>query len=571
MGWFTDALTNLDRPSNALQGLAVEGLSGATKGWNQERNYDFEELMSDEFRTEHPDAAYWGSGVANFVVDPLNLVGAGLFTKGAKGIEAARKAGATIDPKATDVFKRDGDWLSSFPNYIPDFYGPSLKTKEWTKKTEDLLSGKKKVFPGAPAIVAQNKELLNPIVESVGKGYGGLRWLGHGFKNMAKQGLNTERRALQAEKGINQSLMDGSLLAGKSSDNPELVARAMYNADILSQQGKQVPQELQEILQRTFLTSNTPLKANTYETLVNSLSRSADNLAEGPIEKMGWSQSDLQRMGKHLYEGPHTSSRLRGKGKKLSPNEDKGMTLLNIKRQQGSGGNHYSDLTNRAAIMSEMADAMGKYGIQAGKQKGSFESVAAMAEAFKKSGIKVADNAVDKDGIWIQRTYSGSSIREGGYNLAVKVKPDGDFLAMMSDEHNFFENLGGDLLLKNRMISATIPMTGNLKIAKSKKVFGVKSKQIEQKWLDEIEQVGKVKAPNYLDANTLKTVTNKGGKAEAAAARHLKGITNARALTQNVDLLDARRLRNAGTGMLTANSSAPEPVYRDSSYNWNNR
>ena len=38
MGWFTDTLNALDKPSNALQGLAVGGFEGLQRGWNQEEN-----------------------------------------------------------------------------------------------------------------------------------------------------------------------------------------------------------------------------------------------------------------------------------------------------------------------------------------------------------------------------------------------------------------------------------------------------------------------------------------------------------------------------------------------------
>ena len=556
MGWFTDALEHLDRPSNALQGLVTEGTwDDAVAGWNLEKNYDFEDLYSDEFREQYPETSYWTSGALNLIADPLNLVGAGLFKKGVQGVDAARKIGANIDPKMTDMFKRDGNILSNFPNYIPDHYGPSNMTKGWMKKSTDLLSSK----------TTANPEMLNPAIALAGNGVGKVRWLGHGFNNMLKQGLNTERRALQAETGINQSMLGMKALADKNSFNPELVARAMYNADILSQQGKAIPKELQEVLNRTFHTSNTPISQNTYATLIGDLTKGVDNL--------GWSTKDLERLSNHLYRGPHTSSRLKGKGKKLSPVDDEGLVLLNIKRQQGLGGNHYADLTKRATVLGDVAKVMGKLGNQSGKGRGNFSSVDEMYEALKKQGVVMGKNAKDTDGIWLQRTYKGSSIREGAYNLAIKVKPDGDFIAMMSDEHNFLETLGGDVMVKNRMISATPPMTGNLKTTYPSYVLGKTANkrtttinkeggedalQLKQ-WESEIEEVSKFgNQTRYLDTTSgdMKRLSRIN---DTSAAPYAQDLLNMRANPANVDLLNARRKMQFGAGMLGANAYASPP------------
>ena len=104
MGMFDTALSVLDAPSNALQGLAVGGPEGMWRGLTQQENYDFEQLLSDEFRKENPELSYWGSGVANFIVDPLNLIGTGLlskaFTKGAKTAKGAMSPMGTITDRA---------------------------------------------------------------------------------------------------------------------------------------------------------------------------------------------------------------------------------------------------------------------------------------------------------------------------------------------------------------------------------------------------------------------------------------------------------------------------------------
>ena len=83
-GFFESALSGIDKPSNAMQGLFIEGLEGAKKGWNQERNYDYEELYTDEFRKNNPEFSYYSSGLLNLLVDPLNFIPLGMLAKGVK-------------------------------------------------------------------------------------------------------------------------------------------------------------------------------------------------------------------------------------------------------------------------------------------------------------------------------------------------------------------------------------------------------------------------------------------------------------------------------------------------------
>ena len=435
--YFLELLKLVDKPANMVRGAIVEtinkgnALDGMMKGLFHKEQYDIEQTYSDEFKKENPNLSYWSSAAANFAADPLTLTGLGLFNRAGKGMDAARKAGATIEPSIKDAVTKDGSILTNWGNYIPDYYSPNIK---------DVAKG-------------------------------GLVWLGQGTKNLIKQNLDTEARALQAEKGINKTMLESSLLSTKGNANYELVARAMYNADILSQQGKKVPEELQRILEKTFMTSNTPLSSKeTYGQLINRIMQEGGVSTKNGFgeELTKWSQADLDRIGNHLYDGPWKSGRLTGK---KTPAEDKGMTLLNIKRPQGLGGMHYNDLMNKVKLMSDIGEAFGKYGISQGSKtkRATFNNVKELAKGLKKQGIKVSDKAIDKDGIWLQTGQPLSAIREGGANVMVKIKPDGDFLAVMNDEHNFLEGVG-DLMLKNRMISATPPMTGNIRKLKQKSV-----------------------------------------------------------------------------------------------------
>jgi len=133
-GFFDSLFSGLDKPSNALQGLFIEGLEGAQKGWNQERNYDYEELYTDEFRKNNPNFSYYSSGALNFLVDPLNVVGLGLFNK-------ADKVGKLVSPVggANAANQSKGMFTTINPNYITGYYGPTEKAIAKANKSMERM------------------------------------------------------------------------------------------------------------------------------------------------------------------------------------------------------------------------------------------------------------------------------------------------------------------------------------------------------------------------------------------------------------------------------------------------
>ena len=94
MGFWSEAFKNIDRPSNALQGLAVGGVEGLKRGWGQEENYDFEQMWDADLQKKGwseregfgEKGSYVASTIANILVDPLNLLPIGLLTKGTKAV-----------------------------------------------------------------------------------------------------------------------------------------------------------------------------------------------------------------------------------------------------------------------------------------------------------------------------------------------------------------------------------------------------------------------------------------------------------------------------------------------------
>jgi len=140
MGWFTDALQNLDRPSNALQGWITAddwlGLDEIKSGWNLEKNYDIEDVWRDEAQGERgwgdregflDHLSYAASVPFNLGLDPINAVGLGTL---GTGLKATKNAAGKISPVG---YIADRTMLSEMPNRLETlgmgFYDKGLASK----------------------------------------------------------------------------------------------------------------------------------------------------------------------------------------------------------------------------------------------------------------------------------------------------------------------------------------------------------------------------------------------------------------------------------------------------------
>lgn len=131
---WSEVFTNIDRPSNALQGLFVDGLEGLKRGWSQKENYDFEQMHDKELaekgyyeRGNLDRLKYVGFGAANLLADPVNLIGIGLVQKGVKGLSAAKQLATRLKNKKSqldagliskseyDLLAKDVEFLSKNP------------------------------------------------------------------------------------------------------------------------------------------------------------------------------------------------------------------------------------------------------------------------------------------------------------------------------------------------------------------------------------------------------------------------------------------------------------------------
>jgi len=187
---WSEAFTNIDRPSNALQGLFVDGLEGLKRGWSQKENYDFEQMWSPEMQEKGwserkglsegslEKASYIGSAALNLLADPVNLLGIGLVQKGAKGIVVAKQLATRLKNKKSqldagviskseyDLVAKDVEFLSKNPQLL--------------KETDTLYHGSRKPI-----------EELSPDMISLGS----QNLYGTGFyTTMSKGAANTYKR-----------------------------------------------------------------------------------------------------------------------------------------------------------------------------------------------------------------------------------------------------------------------------------------------------------------------------------------------------------------------------------------
>ena len=157
---WSEAFTNIDRPSNALQGLFVDGLEGLKRGWSQKENYDFEQMHDKELakkgyyeRGNLDRLKYVGFGAANLLLDPVNLLGIGLVQKGVKSLSVAKQLATRLKNKKSqldagviskseyDLVAKDVAFLKKNPQLLKEtgtlYHGTSTPIKELSS---DMIS-----------------------------------------------------------------------------------------------------------------------------------------------------------------------------------------------------------------------------------------------------------------------------------------------------------------------------------------------------------------------------------------------------------------------------------------------
>ena len=446
MGFWSEAFKNIDRPSNALQGLAVSGMEGLKRGWGQKENYDFEQMWNADLQKKGwsereglgEKGSYVASTIANILVDPLNLLPIGLLTKGTKAVNKAKQMGANIDKSAMK-----GSFISSFPNYIQGRYGPTVRTKEVMKSLDDGLLSDVTIKGVTPA-----------------QGYGALKHKTGfaktgvaGIKNIIKNALDPNARALYRSHNINKGLMESAYLSPKANKDIELIHRALYNAHIAEQSGTVGSKTLlRNFIDRVGFQGYTPFKMGTYHKASVGKARGGAgvNKAEANMLEKLMGGAWLNRKGIASADDPSTMVFMKRVGSQKA-------------------GNHIDDMKRYSPDIAKMRGAFAENSAEIKKM-----NLDELAEFLNKLTGKTFIPDKKTGQVWSNFSMTGSSITEGGVNIAFGIKPSGRFVASVSDEHNFLENIGlgiGKAIessLPNRVIMMTTPVTDNIKYFKPK-------------------------------------------------------------------------------------------------------
>jgi len=444
---WSEVFKNIDRPSNALQGLFVDGKEGLKSGWNQEKNYDFEQMHDEELakkgyyeRDNLDRLKYVGFGAANLLFDPLNAIGLGLFSKGTKAIKTAKSMGANVDKNAMKGFN-----ISSFPNYIQEFYTPTAKTLE-----------KMKAY-GEGTLKANAYGAFK-------KGMGFAKTAKSGFSNMIWSTLSPEARALYRSHGINKNMLESAFLSNKSNKEIEVIHRAIYNAHIAKQAGKTGDSKLLDtFMDRVAYQGYTPYIEGSYHTASKLKVKGGSAISK-----------DEANMLENIMGGVWTNR----KGIKASDDPN---TLILIKRPSSTkAGSHINDMKTKSPDITKIANLFDRHSAEL-----SNYNLDELAEYLTKVTGKTFTPDKTTGQVWSNFSMTGTSITEGGVNIAFGIKPNGKFIASVSDEHNFLEKIPvvGAMIesgLPKRVLTMTTPVTGKIKNFKKAEGSGAKPTLFEK-------------------------------------------------------------------------------------------
>jgi hypothetical protein len=394
--------------------------------------------------------------VLDVVADPLNAVGAGLFTSGVRG--ARKIAGAS---------SLAGNTFSAARNFIPNFYGPS-KTAQPTL-VDELIMQNQNTLGHLPKIgpKIRNLETAQDSANMREKAGSFINWAVDSAGRALSQTVSPTARANYRQNQVTQTMQDTAreaLQSGGSRDTAKAVAQSQATENIANQAGRTgaKSEAVEDLNRRSFLTEPVKATEGSYVKLIR------DNKITGTYAKsgqpVGVSNKDLQIVEDHVMR---VWKDRQGRSVSETPTAD-----IRIKNP-GSGdqvtGSHVLDFRQKSGVHRAM-NALYK--------DNPNPTLEETWKHLKDSGIKLHPQSktledARENGIWVTGSFSGNAITEGGVNYIAKVNPNGRVMAVISDEHNFLEKtpvLGPvvDAALPNRSISVTPPIFFDIKKNKGK-------------------------------------------------------------------------------------------------------
>ncbi len=414
------------RYSRGATKVAVDAISWPQAQAKKLAGGDDSEWFSPEGMPPELYAA--GNTALDIVADPLNLIGAGLFTKGARAANAA-----------TGALSGRGNATGAAKNYIDNFYNQEASKQQ--------------------------------RVQSFGE------WGADGVRRAVEQTVDPRSRALYREQGINSAMQDTARTAletGATRDTAKAVAQVQASGTLIPDQAGRVgpkAQAVKDLESRSFLTEPVPAKTGAYKSLIkdNDLKGKYESGKTAPV-----SDSDLAIIDEHI--GQVWKDR---KGKPLRESEGAHIRIKNAGAGDQVSGAHHADFIRKSGVTQTLGRLF---------KDGKNHTLEQMHELITNSSkVKIHPKSktmkdVEENGLWVTGSFTGTAITEGGVNYIARIRPNGRVMAVVSDEHNFLEKLPGvggalDSALPNRSVSVTPPMHFDLKKSKAK----VKSEQPQNK------------------------------------------------------------------------------------------
>lgn len=403
-------------------------------------------------------------GFLDVAGDPLNVVGSGLFTGGLKA--AKQISGA-------DSLR--GNMLTSAPNFIDNFYGPSRQARPTV--VDEIMSSVSQsprvrnlpvVGSRVPSMTPQESADFRERAGSFGW------WLADAADRGVRQALSPTDRARYRQTGVNETVREvakDALDSGTARDRAKGVAQVQASGVLIPDQAGRrgsVSPDVEDIKRRSYLTEPVPVTTGSYKELIRS------NKLQGSYESgraVSVTDKDLDIISNHVSKvwenragqsmvdtpGAHMRIKNAGAGDQVTGQhhfdfQSKSGVHASFKPMFKDGALSEEELFNQA---KKRSDANKKYNANRDKRK----DPARWTLADRSNTLEGAK----EHGIWVTGSFNGRAITEGGVNYLAKVSPNGRIMAVVSDEHNFLEKTPGvgrlvEGALPNRSVSVTPPM-----------------------------------------------------------------------------------------------------------------
>ena len=400
---FGDYLHALSYPQRKLK----EAISGDENIWG-----DKPEGM--------PHELYAGLSVgADFVADPLNVLGAGLLRQGSKLI-----------PKGS----MDGSIISNARNYIKNHYGNTDKGSDFGESVHKAIADytPDQVFSqlGKPANQAEKIAMSKKA-----QGMAGV--VGNAVYDIGASIVSPTARARYADTGVSggsQRAVKEHLAAGGQRDITKAHGQVVYNNHSIEQAGRVGPKApvLDELSKQTNLVGYTPVQENTVADLLQQTAGTKVVAGKTVSEPSILSDADAKFIQEHI-QGPNGI---------WKTNFD---DMVVKHPQSGPGGNHFQDVLKKSPLAPVVSDVFQQFG---GKPtlRQLYDGLKKIKEAPTKTkkGFKMKNPSYEhavKHGLWLEGSIVGNAVVEGGVGWLAKVDTDGTLSFVISDKHDFADKL----------------------------------------------------------------------------------------------------------------------------------